>query len=193
MHPMAHLWDKQREEGPEAFEAFCAYRDSVHGNLSEVARGLSKSHALLRRWSRTYDWQARREAWLGAKDTTSTQAQLKAIGDTEEQRAKEVAAMNERHATYARMLAAKVGKRLSTMSDKEVAALKPKDLAHWLDVAVKVERLARGVNTEQVAVTGQDGGAIEVDIRRAAEQRLSGIVGEVVAAGAAGSLVGKPN
>lgn len=189
---MADVWDKRDNESAIAFEAFARYRDAQESH-AQVAAALGKSLQLMYRWSREHAWSARRDAYIAQRDRVATQAQLRAIGEAEAERTREIAAMNERHIKVARAIMGKIAKRLTDMTDADVAAMEPKDVARWVEVAVKVERLARGVTTEQVAHTGKDGEAIQVDIREQAKQRVSGILGEVLAEGAQGGVVGKPN
>lgn len=185
----ANPWDKRPDESLQAFAAFVLYREGTD-NISEVARGLEKSDALLRKWSRRYAWQERRDAWVATKDTTTTKAALRAIAETEEERVRGIAEMNNRHAGVAMSTLHKMYERLKTV---KVEDIKVADLPYWLEVAVKVERMARGVATSGVAVTGKEGGAIALDIRQAAEERISSIIGSIVDAGAASDVVGKPN
>lgn len=182
-------WDKLDAESPEAFEAFAAFRDSGK-TLAAVGQDFGKSKRMMEYWSRTHAWAERRNAWITAQDQAKTRATLKLIGDTAEERQANVERMNERHAGAAMLLLRKVTDALSKIKAEQLA---PKDLARIADVAVKIERLARGVSTESVVHTGPDGGAIEVDIHEAARERVSGICGEILAARAASELVGKPN
>src|SRR5258706_361383 len=48
-------------EGPEAFAAFCCFRDMqpLSRTLGNVARTLGKSVSLIRRWSALYQWTRR--------------------------------------------------------------------------------------------------------------------------------------
>lgn len=189
---MADVWDKRDNESAIAFEAFARYRDAQESH-AQVAAALGKSLQLMYRWSREHAWSARRDAYIAQRDRVATQAQLRAIGEVEAERTREIAAMNERHIKVARAIMGKIAKRLTDMTDADVAAMEPKDVARWVEVAVKVERLARGVTTEQVAHTGKDGEAIQVDVREQAEQRVAGIIGGLLAGGEEARLVVKPH
>lgn len=55
--------------------------------------------------------------------------------------------MTDRHIKEAMMLQGKVLERLRTLKPND---LNPSDVAKWFDIAVKIERLARGESTENV-------------------------------------------
>lgn len=69
------LWERQPRESPEAWEAFLLYRDwdtlltdeerKQYGKRSvrAVARKLSKSDTLIKRWSSNWEWGKRCEAY----------------------------------------------------------------------------------------------------------------------------------
>lgn len=57
-------WDRQPGETSKAYEAFVTYRDFGSGRSTRrVAEALSKSEALIKRWSGKYDWVSRAAAW----------------------------------------------------------------------------------------------------------------------------------
>lgn len=58
------LWERQPNETPKAFEAFVIYRDlGNERTIPKVAEALSKSVSLMNRWSQTYNWVERVNAW----------------------------------------------------------------------------------------------------------------------------------
>ncbi len=184
-----HAWDKRPDESPEAWEAFQAYRDSGD-SIATVAQRLSKSKPLLTRWSAKYDWQERRSAWLVAQDQATTQTRTRALARTEEERLEAVQKMNDQHAKVARAFIGKIAERLQNL---DPLSLKPRDVCYWFDVAVKVERQARGAPAAELALNGGDDGPGASDDQQAAEERVSRILGEVMAAGAPPTVVRKPN
>lgn len=57
-------WLRQPGESGKAYEAFCVYRDLGAGrSVQKVVEKLSKSRALISRWSTRYKWQERADAW----------------------------------------------------------------------------------------------------------------------------------
>ena len=51
------LWERQDGESAQAFQAFAAYRDmGAERSLHKVAEKLSKSDALMKRWSSQWHW-----------------------------------------------------------------------------------------------------------------------------------------
>jgi hypothetical protein len=58
------LWERQLDEGPQAFDAFVIYRD-MSGRRSQraVARALGKSESLISKWASRHDWTGRVAAY----------------------------------------------------------------------------------------------------------------------------------
>lgn len=57
-------WDRQDGETSQAYGAFCEYRDlGVDRSTRTVAQKLSKSDAIIRRWSSRWNWVKRAQAW----------------------------------------------------------------------------------------------------------------------------------
>jgi hypothetical protein len=55
-----HIYDPMPEETPKAFAAYCAYRDRGGSRTTDqIAKELSKSGTLIRRWAYTYAWTDR--------------------------------------------------------------------------------------------------------------------------------------
>lgn len=137
-------WERQRGESQKAFEAFAIYRDmGSTRSIQKVAQKLTKSEALLRRWSAKWNWVERAKEYDLEMDRQHRLQQ-------EEERRK----MAERHAKQAMMFQNKILERLRTLDPNR---LTPADLIRWFDIAVKVERLARGESTEihEVEHSGQ--------------------------------------
>lgn len=134
----ARMWERQEGESEEAFQAFVLYRDSgADRSIREVAKALSKSATLIARWSTDWNWGDRAlgyDNWLDR--------------EVQEQNRKDVLAMRKRHAQIAMLMQQKVVDSIRAMSERDT--LKPDQAAKWLDIAVKVERLARGEATENV-------------------------------------------
>ncbi|MEV5768831.1 hypothetical protein AB0L34_30280 [Micromonospora sp. NPDC052213] len=80
--------------------------------------------------------------------------------------------MARRHARVASALQAKLVARLQTL---DASKLTPGDVARWLEVSTRVERLALGLPDSTTAHTGPDGGLIRAEVEQMTEQqRASG-------------------
>jgi len=137
-------WERQHNEGRKAFEAFCIYRDlGPTRSGEEVARQLTKSAQLIRRWSAKWKWVKRVNEWGDEQDRINRIAQTEAIRK-----------MNERHSNMAMVLQSKVVTVINTLSAKTPKgakalakfehALTPTVISRLLEVGVKIERQARG-------------------------------------------------
>jgi len=140
------LWERQNGEGPQAFRAFAAYRDSGAGgarrSLTKTAQNLTKSDDLpysdgtLKQWSRQWNWQERAAAW---DDEMDRQAR--------EELAKGITEMRKKHVDIAREMLQKAQQALQQIASDEMT---PKDVTTMVDVAAKLERLSRGEATERM-------------------------------------------
>lgn len=130
-------WERQKGESRQAFQAFAIYRDmGAARSTAKVAHQLGKSKALMDRWSAKWSWVARMAAWDAELDRKARESQEKARVE-----------MAERHIKEAMLFQQKIVERLKTLEPDD---LSPSDIAKWFDIAVKVERLARGEPTENV-------------------------------------------
>src|SRR5688500_7781565 len=69
-------WARTSGESPQAFTAFAAYRDlGPSRSTRKVAQELSKSGALIARWSAAHDWVRRAAAWDADQDRRMREAQ----------------------------------------------------------------------------------------------------------------------
>lgn len=135
--PQEEPWERQKSESTKAFEAFCAYRDmGADRSLSKVARKLSKSKALLQRWSSAYGWVERIKAWDAEQDRAARQAQLD-----------EIKKMRKRHADIATAMIVKAAKALQRIPEDEIKAV---DVSRMVEVGSKLERLSRGDTSEVI-------------------------------------------
>lgn len=132
-------WKRLPEETSKQYEAFCIYRDiGTSRSIQKVAQkrpgsgGLSK----LKEWSSKYHWIDR---------ATEYDEYLDEIKRTMHE--EEIREMANRHALEAKLFQDKVHERLEKIDPNE---LKPHELIKWYDTAVKIERLSRGVPTENI-------------------------------------------
>lgn len=133
------LWERQQGEGARAFQAFVTYRDiDVERTLEKVRTKLGKSRTLIERWSRVWRWVLRVEAYDRLLDREKVKLKLK-----------EQQEMLERHASIASAFQSQVVLRLNELViTGKVAELTPSEMAKWLEVSVKIERLSRGLPSE---------------------------------------------
>lgn len=128
---MSKAWERQRGESQKAFEAFAIYRDmGPTRSLLKVTQKLTKSETLIKRWSSKWNWVDRIQLYDAEMDRQQLLQQ-------EEERKQ----MAERHAKQALLFQNKIIERLRTIDPNR---LTPADLIRWFEVAVKVERQARG-------------------------------------------------
>jgi hypothetical protein len=141
---------------------FTVYRDlgPLERSQQEVARRVGRSRAFIQRLSVRWQWVFRAEQW------DAHQERLR-----QETLRKEQEEMLRRHAAAATLALQKVILRLRGGRDRvmtpggqlqevPVTALHPEemsagDLARLADVAVRIERLARGLPTEHAEVSGK--------------------------------------
>jgi hypothetical protein len=150
LDPELDLWERQPEETAVAYEAFTVYRDlGASRSLSKASRQLSKSKPLLQRWSSTWSWVARVDAW----------DRLNAFEQAEEQR-QAIKDMNRRHAAIGSQYLGKLALRLNSVKPEDIPI---REIPRFIDAASKLERLARGEAGERTELTGPDGGAVKIE------------------------------
>lgn len=140
-------WERQPEETPKAYAAFCEYRDmGAERSLDKVATKLNKSSTLIARWSSKYKWVERVAAWDDEQERIARIAaqkeNIQAIKD-----------MRKRHATLATSMLIKAAKALGRIPEDEIKA---GDISRMVDIASKLERISRGDVGE--VVEERDGG-----------------------------------
>ena len=86
------------------------------------------------RWMEKYNWVKRTKAYDDYIERKKREEKEKAILD-----------MAERHAKLAMAFQQRIAERIKVIDPAE---LSPADMARWLDVATKLERLSRGEPTE---------------------------------------------
>jgi len=158
---MAELWERQPGEGSKAYAAFCVYRDlGPERSLEKVRQNLDKprTRKWLGDWSVKYNWVERAQAYDDYIERKKR-----------EKNEKEILEMAERHAKLAKAFLLMIAQALQQI---DPAQLSPSDMAKWLEVATKLERLSRGVPTEigKQEVQGQVTQRYEYDITHRIEQ-----------------------
>lgn len=168
-------WEKQDGESAVAFEAFVLYRDmGVERGQHKVAEQLSKSRALMGRWSRRWKWVERADAWDREQD------RLERLALNKERRA-----AARRHASQFKALQtaalkfmeAKFGKAFDQI-DAETMTID--QLIRIFDIASKGERLSLG-EPETTIEHQMNGGRDDDDERQPIPLTFSGRIDEALA------------
>jgi len=137
------LWERQKGESAQAYEAFSIYLGmGAERSLSAVAKQLSKSLPLIKRWSREKEWQERIRAY---DNDVEKQARRKAVASRKD--------MVDRHIGIAMQLQKKA---LQALKDLSVEDMTPKDIKEYIKMATDLERLNRTL--EEEAEKGAGGG-----------------------------------
>jgi hypothetical protein len=126
-------------ESARAFEAFTYYRNlGASRSTAKVAQELGKAKTLIDRWSADWSWVKRASTWDDEEDRT-----WRAAASARQ------AEMARRHVEMARQVQEKLLQRLNTLTVDEIGV---RDLPRLLDIAVKIERQAMGVDNSKVPV-----------------------------------------
>jgi hypothetical protein len=139
-------WDKQPGETNRQYMGFLTYRNlgmrrSIRRLREEFYSRSHSSHSTLAEWSATHRWQERCAAWDRHEADRVADETRQAIVD-----------MNKRHAAIAN---AALNKAVENLTALDASTLTPRDLVAMIDLAVKVERLARGEASTSIAVSGE--------------------------------------
>jgi hypothetical protein len=139
------LWERQTGETVKAYRAFEVYRDTdlMKRSFAATAREIERNISQVKDWSRRWRWTDRTDAFDREMSTRSLAKQIREIEE-----------MNERHARIAVTMLNKIAQRLVGDDVNGIAAidlnrLSAQDLARLSEVAVKIERLGRGAETER--------------------------------------------
>ncbi|WP_438491801.1 hypothetical protein [Streptomyces asiaticus] len=178
MAESAEAWERQPGESTAAWEAFACYRDfGMSRSIGKVAERLAKSRTLIERWSTTHRWVLRAEAWDREQDRLWRAERHQA--------AREVA---RRHA---RLASAAQSKIIAQLQQLDPARLSPSDVIRWLEVTIRIERQAYGMDLAEVATGAKDPETADVSdltdeerrsrmeqLRRELEARIGTLGGE---------------
>ena len=137
---MAEQWERQPKESYQAFAAFQNFLTTPERSYSKVARALSKSTTLIKRWAKEHNWQVRADAW-------DAELSKRAM----EQAANDYAAMIVRQINIGRMFQSRGANAIQAM---DLTNLPPKFLPALValtQTGVKIERSARDLNRQKDA------------------------------------------
>lgn len=137
------LWERQRGESAQAYEAFDLYlKMGTERSCRRVAQELSKSDTIIRRWSSAWSWQKRVWAY---DNELEKEAWKRAVAEHK--------AMFERHIEVALQLQDKALKALDNLSTEEMTA---KDIKECLKTATDLERLSRALTEAKTEAGNSD-------------------------------------
>ena len=162
-----HEWDRLTGESSKAYAHICLYRDMGTGRSLRQMKGVVECTSHLRqlmRWSARWKWVERCRQY---DDHLELQDRLQAEKDRRE--------MHKRHARMGMLAQNFAVRKLEKMinkieTDKDQDPASPAQVAHILDIGVKVERLARGEATESQELSGPGGGAMKLSLQETLRQ-----------------------
>ncbi len=168
---MPMIFEQQPKESAKAFAAFREYLElGSERSLAEVSRKLNKSGGLLARWSSKFAWGERVQAHAlhlavmerEVEDALTRGKAAEWTGRKEEQREEEWKIRCEL------IEAGREALRRWKKDERRTGSLE--GIARLLELASKLGRLSAGMATEKTEVTGEDGGAIRVEVNVALEK-----------------------
>lgn len=156
-------WERQPRESIQAFEAFDLYcKMGADRSIRRVAKELSKSETLIKRWSSTWSWQKR------SRDYDN---ELKRQ-EFEEQR-KSLKKMQQRQIQTAMLLQKKAVEALDKLQFDD---LKPGDILRFISEGAKLERETRQESTSttktEMGTPGGGGGSLADIVISAYKRRM---------------------
>ena len=159
---MLNPWDRQPGETPEAFAAFCLYRDLPAVDRSIVAavaqHRQNGGKAPVRNWetwSSLYNW---RERGLASDSDLASRRRMRR-GDTLERAQDDIANMSR----------AALAKLLPLLQPTDAGGLDPyqiplSQIPSWLRTLADLQLKSLGYE-DRVALTGKDGGPVKVEAK----------------------------
>lgn len=128
--PDVEAWQQLLEESGKAYHSFCLYLHAgPYRSLKNVASVLGKNDGYvkqLEKWSSTYNWNTRANAW-----------DIHVAKLSERQYIESVLTMTDRHIQQAHDIQDKVWEGLMSL---DLTTLKPSERIRLYDIAVKIER-----------------------------------------------------
>lgn len=131
-------WDKQRGETGAAYEAWVVYRNLPRDtrNYSEVARQLQKTHTVIGKWAKLWDWRERElewEAYLTELEVEREQGRRKQIIEEQLAVAARFKVITAKHVNHWL-------RQIETAEERhEPLPFTPKDVATMYGIALKIE------------------------------------------------------
>lgn len=129
------LWDMLEGETHSEFAAWTTYRDlypDMYPTMKKVSALLNIAETKVIEYARKWNWNKRMEHWVRYYDADVRADKMKRRRD-----------MLNKHIAMAQKLHDKAMERLENLDPNE---LEPNELAKWLELSVKIERLSLGLN-----------------------------------------------
>jgi len=149
-------WEPEPGWHPARRHAFLTFRDMPERSYPKVARELAKSTTLIKRWAAEDGWQARVRAWDAELDMRRREEFAASAVDASREQAETAARIRLGIDTFARSFLGELADYRERGEDP-FADLTPSQklaklgaAARALQHAQRVERLARGLSTENV-------------------------------------------
>jgi hypothetical protein len=156
LDPALDPWERQPKESARKHGQFVTYRDLGRARtLAKAAETLTLAHGHVRNTAAEYRWRERVEAWDRHLDRLYEATWLE-----ERRKAAE---------SDAKILGAAIGKLAQRLGTLRAEDLSPGDFIRLMDVAMRHRRVLFGDPTETIAVTGQGGNALAVQIAEFAQ------------------------
>jgi hypothetical protein len=175
---MALEFEQLPGESAKAFAAFSTYLGlGPERSLSVVEQKLSKSGALVARWSARWRWPERvaaHAAHLAAVEREAAEALAR--GRAAEWLKRQSALRETEWQMHEKCIAA-AERGLKSYLEREKVYANLADIARILEIASKLGRLSSGLATDKTELTGDDGGPLRLELSAA----LNKVYGEAVA------------
>lgn len=166
-------WERQEGETSNNYAAFVTYRDmGIRRTLRKAAIRFYEipeneydprggKIRTLEKWSAQYRWVQRAELYDDFMQAQADAEDVEAIKD-----------MRKRHVQLMTVIQSKAVTYLNTVTEAQLAKMTPDQLMRMLDLAIKNERIARGVPDTITGVTNAKGEAVEIqDVTQEALER----------------------
>lgn len=137
-------WERQPKESAQAYEAFDLYlKMGRDRSCHKVARELSKSDTIIKRWSSTWSWQKRVRDYDAELRRAEFEAEKKAVKE-----------MHERQINLSVLLQKKAFEALKKL---DISELKPQEILRFISEGAKLETANRAETTQQIAAEAGEG------------------------------------
>lgn len=154
--PTLDPWERQPAESARKHGQLITYRDLGRARtLAKAAEKLTLAHGHVRNLAAQYRWRERSEAWDRHLDRLYEATWLE-----ERRKAAE---------SDAKILGAAIGKLAQRLGTLRAEDLSPGDFIRLMDVAMRHRRVLFGDPTETIAVTGQGGNPLAVQLAEFAQ------------------------